>query len=171
MGMFDVFTGSKSAPKGVARQPLPVVRQALLNLNRPTAPWGVRDGSAVGVDLVAEWKIVDARWYEVFGKAGLEKVFRTLMRFDDAAGDFRAVDQEWSVQWQAGVPRLSLAAEAFRGPKKEISFGTAAAFREEDRRLGVVYDYSFSTGEIKKPLQEAALANGWGWRGVAFGKL
>lgn len=171
MGLFDRLTGTKSAPKGVARQPIPVVRHALLSLNRPTAPWGVRDGSAQGVDLIAEWKIVDARWYEVFGKAGLEKVFRILMKFDEEAGEIRAVDQEWAVQWQAGVPRLSLAAEGFRGQKAEVSFGTAVAFREEDLRLGVVYDYKFATGEIKKPLQEAALANGWGWRGVAFGKL
>lgn len=39
------------------------------------------------------------------------------------------MDQEWSVEWQAGVPRLSLSAEAFRGQKTEISFGKAHACR------------------------------------------
>ena len=37
------------------------VRQRLLGLNRETAPYQIRDGSAEGVDLIAEWKIVDAR--------------------------------------------------------------------------------------------------------------
>lgn len=171
MGIFDRFTGSSSAPKDVARQPREVLAGQLLALNRPGSPWGVRDGRGEGVDLIAEWKIVDAAWYQVFAKAGLEKVFQILMRFDDEAGEVRAVDREWSVQWEAGVPRLSLATEAFRGQKKEVSFGTAVAFREEDLRLGVVYDYRFKTSEIKDPLREVALANGWGWRGVAFGKL
>ncbi|GAA4752786.1 hypothetical protein [Gordonia alkaliphila] len=171
MGMFDFLTGNKSAPKGVERASRDVLRQQLLNLNRPGAPWAVRDGASAGVDLVAEWKIVDAQWYQIFAKAGLEKVFRILMKFDDEAGEVRAVDQEWSVEWQAGVPRLSMATEAFRGQKKEVSFGKAVAFREEDLRLGVVYDYKFDTSELKDPLQEAALGCGWGWRGVAFGKL
>ncbi|MFZ2512790.1 MAG: hypothetical protein WAW85_17050 [Gordonia sp. (in: high G+C Gram-positive bacteria)] len=169
--MFDFVTGSKSAPKGTVPQPVGVVAQQLLSLNRPTAPWSVRDGRGEGVDLIAEWKIVDARWYEIFAKAGTERVFRILMKFDEAAGEIRAVDQEWTVSWRAGVPQLSAAAEGFRGQKKEISFGTAVAFREEDLRFGVVYDYKFDTSEIKKPLQETALANGWGWRGVAFGKF
>jgi len=36
---------------------------------------------------------------------------------------------------------------------------------------GVVYNYRFSTSEIKKPIQEAVAACGWGYKGVAFGKL
>lgn len=171
MGMFDFLTGNKSAPKGAERVPREVLLGHLLAANRPGAPWAVRDGTSAGVDLVAEWKIVDAQWYQIFAKAGLEKVFRILMKLDDEAGEVRAVDQEWTVQWQAGVPRLSMAAEAFRGQKKEVSFGRAVAFREEDLRLGVVYDYKFDTSELKEPLQQVVLADGWGWRGVAFGKL
>ena len=44
-------------------------------LNRPTSPWRVINGASEGVDLIAEWKIVDAEWYEIFAKAGLERVF------------------------------------------------------------------------------------------------
>lgn len=32
------------------------------------------DGQTEGVDLVAEWKIADASWYEIFAKAKLGKV-------------------------------------------------------------------------------------------------
>jgi hypothetical protein len=171
MGLFDWLTGSKQAPAGVPRQSVEALRAALLGVNRETAPFIVRDGAAEGVDLVAEWKIIDARWYEIFAKAGLERVFKLLMKFDEAAGEVRAVDQEWSVAWQAGVPRLALSAEAFRGQKVEMSFGTAYAFREEDLTYGKVYDYRFSTKELKTPLIAAAQAAGWGWKAVAFGKL
>lgn len=171
MGLFDWFTGSKKAPAGMPRQSADALRSALLAVNRDTAPFVVRDGAQEGVDLVAEWKIVDARWYEIFAKAGLERVFKVLMRFDEASGEVRAVDQEWSVEWRAGVPGLSLSAQAFRGRKMEASFGAAYAFREEDLSYGKIYQYRFDTRELKTPLIAAAQAAGWGWKGVAFGKL
>lgn len=170
MGIFDFLTGSKAAPAGVAWRGKAELGEALLALNREGAPWQVRDGAPEGVDLVAEWKIVDAGWYEIFAKAGLSKVFKVLMKLDEAKGEVRALDQEWTVEWRAGVPNLALSAEAFRGQKVEMSFGTAVAFRE-DLSYGKVYEYRFRTGEIKGPLQETAAKAGWGWKGVAFGKL
>ena len=171
MGLFDFITGTKAAPKGVRRIPASELRERLLGLNRDTAPWQVRDGTPEGVDLVAEWLLVDARWYEIFAKAGLEKVHQVLMKFDEANGEIRSVDKDWTVEWSAGTPRLTATAEAFRGQKVEVSFGTAYAFREEDLTYGKVYQYRFVSDELKKPLVEAAQKAGWGWKGVAFGKL
>ena len=171
MGLFDWITGSKSAPSDVTRQPAATLRQAMLDINRDTAPFVVRDGAPEGCDLVAEWRIVDARWYEIFAKASLTKVFKVLMKFDEASGEVRAVDQEWTVEWRAGVPTLGLSVETFRGQTKEFSFGTAYAFKEDLSGYGKVYQYKFQTNEIKDPLIEVAQQNGWGWKGVAFGKL
>lgn len=171
MGLFDWMTGSKAAPAGVVRQPAALLRQAMLASNRDTAPFLVRDGAPEGVDLVAEWRIVEARWYEIFAKAGLSKVFKVLMKVDEASGEVRAVDQEWTVAWRAGMPSLSLSAQAFRGQKTEISFGTAYAFKEDLSGWGKVYEYRFKTSEIKDPLIAVAQHHGWGWKGVAFGKL
>jgi hypothetical protein len=170
MGLFDWLSGTKKPAAGVAPRSAADVRAALLAVNRPTAPFIVRDGRPEQVDLVAEWRIVDAKWYEIFAKAGLTNVFKILMRLDPEKNEVRAVDQEWSVEWRAGTPRLSLAAEAFRGQKKEISFGTAYSFTENGE-LGQIYNYRFSTGELKPPLQDAVTSAGWTWRGVAFGKL
>lgn len=170
MGLFDWITGDRKPASGVGRQSPEALRDALLGLNRDSAPWQVRDGAPEGVDLVAEWKIVDAQWYEIFAKAGLSKVFRILIKFDAGKGEVRTLDQEWTVEWRAGVPSLALAASGFRGQKVEMSFGTAFAFRE-DLSYGKVYEYRFATKEIKGPLQEAVAAAGWGWKGVTFGKL
>jgi hypothetical protein len=170
MGLFDWLSGRKPAPAGVKRQSAAKLRTALMAVNRKTAPFRVRSGKAEGVDLVAEWKIVDAEWYEIFAEAGLERVFKVLMKFDDSTGEVRAADQEWEVEWRAGIPTTSLAASAFRGRKWETSFETTYAFRE-DGSFGKVYEYSFDTGELKKPLIEAAHKSGWGWHALAFGKL
>lgn len=170
MGLFDFLTGTKRPDANTPPASREEVRAALLAVNRETAPFEVRPDDSGKADLVAEWKIVDAKWYEIFAKAGLERVFRIYMKLDGSKHEVRAVDEEYSVEWRAGVPNLSLAASGFRGQKKEISFGTAYAFTEE-LRPGQVYKYRFNTGEIKKPLQEAVASHGWTWRGVAFGKL
>lgn len=170
MGLFDFLTGTKRPSSGTPAAPRATLEAALMAVNRDSAPFRVTPDDSGKADYVAEWKIVDASWYEIFAKAHLERVFRIYMKLDEADHEVRAVDEEYAVEWKAGVPTLSLAASAFRGQKKEISFGTAYAFTEEFRP-GQVYNYRFATSEIKGPLQEAVTANGWTWRGVAFGKL
>ncbi len=170
MGLFNWLTGSRPAPAGVERKPVATLREQLLAINRKTAPFTVRDGGPEGVDLVAEWRIVDAKWYEIFAKAGIKRVFKILMKFDDLKGEVRAVDQEWSVEWRAGTPEMSLKGEAFRGQVWEKSFEVVYAFRE-DLSYGKVYEYSFDTEEMKNPLIEATRQAGWGWKGVAFSNL
>jgi hypothetical protein len=170
MGLFDWLTGSKPAPAGVKRQSPAKLRAALMGVNRKAAPFKVRSGEEEGVDLIAEWRIVDAKWYEIFAKAGIKRVFKVLMKLDEKKSEVRAADQEWEVEWRAGTPTLSLRGQAFRGRKWEKSFETVYAFRE-DGSFGKIYDYRFDTSEIKDPLIAAAHKAGWGWKSVAFGKL
>ena len=167
MGLFGF---GKKPNKNTPVLPAEEVRQRLLALNRETAPYQIRDGSAEGVDLIAEWKIVDAKWYEIFAKANLTKVFRIYMKFDEDRHEVRAKDEEYTVEWRAGVPSLSVSASKFSGQKTSIEFGTAYAFTEE-LKPGQVYNYRFNTNEIKKPIQEAVTACGWAYKGIAFGKL
>ena len=165
-----IFGFGKKPDKNVPVLAAEEVRQRLLALNRETAPYQILDGTSKNVDLIAEWKIVDARWYEIFAKASLTKVFRIYMKFDEAKHEVRTKDEEYTVEWRAGVPSLSISASKFRGQKTSIEFGTAYAFTEE-LKPGQVYKYRFSTNEIKKPIQEAVAACGWTYKGVAFGKL
>ena len=85
-------------------------------------------------DLVVEWRIVDAKWYEIFAKANLEKAFKVLMRLDEAAQEARSVDQEWSVEWRAGIPQMSLAVSTLRGQQTSIEFGKAYGRDARSRR-------------------------------------
>ncbi len=170
MGMFDVFTGTKRPPDDTPVRAPGQVYDSILAINRPTAPFVIRDGRPDGVDLIAEWRIVDARWFEIFAKAGLSKTFRVLLQLDPERSEVRAVDQEWEVEWRAGVPSLHAAASGFRGQKTSVQFGTAYAFTEE-LEFGQVYNYRFTSGELKKPIQEAVAASGLTYRCVTFGKL
>ena len=168
MGLFNLF--GKKPDKNTPVLSPEEVRQHIMGVNRETAPFQIIDGKAEGVDLIAEWKIVDARWYEIFAKASLKKVFRIRMKLDAVKHEVRAQDEEYSVEWRAGVPALSLAVSSFKGQQTSVEFGTAYAFTEEGVP-GQVYKYRFSTNEIKKPIQETVTACGWTYKGISFGKL
>lgn len=146
------------------------MRERILAINRPSAPFQVIDGRDEGVDLIAEWKLVDAQWYEIFAKAGPEKVFRFHLRFDADEHEVRSKDHEYTVAWSAGVPRLELSRSKTIGQTQSVQFGTTYAFTEE-LRPGQVYTYRFSTGELKRPIQEAVTDCGWTYKGVTFGRL
>jgi hypothetical protein len=170
MWLFDFLTGTKRPAKGTPVLSAQEVRDHLLRLNRPTAPYQVVDGSDENVDLIAEWKIVDAQWYQLFAKAGLSKVFRIYLKLDPTTHQVRAMDRAYTVSWTAGVPTLSLATSTFRGQQQSIEWGTAYAFTET-LAPGQVYHYRFATRELKQPLEEAVTQCGWTYKGVAFGKL
>lgn len=165
MGIFG-----KKADKNAPILSVDEVKQRLLALNRNTAPYQIIEGSSEKADLIAEWKIVDAKWYEIFAKANLTKVFRIYMKFDEAKRELRTKDEEYTVEWKAGAPSLSVSAQKFQGQMTSVEFGAAYAFTEE-LAPGQVYKYRFNTNEIKKPIQDAVAACGWTYKGVAFGKL
>jgi hypothetical protein len=170
MGLWSWLTGSRKADPSRPVRPVAQLKTALLELDRKTAPYTVHAGGPGETDLVAEWRIVDAKWYEIFAKAGLEKSFKILMRLDEATHEVRAVDQAWSVEWRAGIPTMKLEVSGFRGQQTSVEFGAAYGFTEE-LRPGEIYRYRFATKELKDPLRKIVAECGWGWRGVAFGKL
>ncbi|HEY5503635.1 MAG TPA: hypothetical protein VIK28_00645 [Sedimentisphaerales bacterium] len=168
--MFDFLSSTKRPAAGTPVLPPQAVRDRLLSLNRPTAPYQLIDGSSESVDLIAEWKIVDATWHEIFAKAGLSKVFKIYLKLDAKTNEVRAMDREYTVAWAAGVPNLSVAVSTFKGQTQSVQFGTAYAFTET-LAPGQVYKYRFDTREIKKPIQDAVTGCGWTYKGVAFGKM
>ena len=170
MSLLDVLTSTKRPPAGSPVLSADEVRKRLLSVSRPTAPWRVIDGASEGVDLIGEWKIVDASWNASFARAGLTKTFNIFMRLHPEAHEVRAVDREYTISWAAGLPTVRLAVSAFRGQSQTIEFGKAYAFTET-LAPGQVYNYRFDTNEIKKPIQESVNSCGWTYKGVAFGKL
>jgi hypothetical protein len=170
MGLLDFLTSTKRPKADVPVLSADEVRKRLLSVNRPTAPYRVIEGASEGVDVIAEWKIIDAAWNEIFSKAGLSKTFSIFMKLHPEIHEVRAVDREFSISWSAGLPTVELAVSASRGQTLSIEFGKAYAFTET-LSPGQVYNYHFDTSEIKKTIQEAVTSCGWTYKGVVFGKL
>lgn len=165
LGFFQ-YLGGKKRPKVP-----PVSRQELINrimaLNDPSKPYRIRKGDES--DLVAEWKIVDAEWYGVFNKSGLNKAYRALMQVDESRHTVRCCEEIGSIAWTAGLsgitPRISYSRGFFRG---RILYSKAYARGYGLRQLappepGKVYEYSFDINEIRGPIILTVEENGWEW--------
>ena len=175
MGLFDKLKGIKEPQPGVAPVPPTELQQRLLGLNNDQVPFTVTPGpGGEDGDVVAEWKIVDAKWLEIFAQAGLEKTHRIYLSFDVKGNEVRVLEESWDVQWRAGVPEISLSAEAFRGRTMgSKSFGTGYAFKGiNPLDYGQVYNYRFDVSEMKDPIAEVVTGSGWTFRPVVSkGKL
>jgi hypothetical protein len=159
---------SKNPVKGVAPKSAQEVREALLAVNRDTAPYIIRDGTPEGVDLVAEWRILDEAWHGIFGKAGLTETFRVFMRLDERKQEVRTKDERLVVRWSKGIPALGKSLQ--RGQINAGESRTQFGFTEQGQ-FGKKIEYRFNTRELKGPLQEAVTGCGWRYHGLAFRKV
>jgi len=175
MGLFDKLKGVKEPDEGTPVLPRTELAEKLMALNEDRVPFTVAAGKGgEDGDVIVEWKIVDATWYEIFAKAGLEKSHKILLVLDEGEKEVRALEQSMDVEWRAGVPSLSFSAEKFQGRTfGSKSFGSGYAFKGVDPLdFGEVYKYRFDVSEMKEPVTEVVTKSGWSFVPVTTkGKL
>ncbi len=169
MGLFDKLTGTKRPADGVAPRPADEVRAALLGVNRPDAPYVIRDGAPEDADLVAEWRMAEPAWQAVFVESQLSRAVRFRMRLVPEKHEVRALEESWEVTRVGHPPRLEISGEYTRGPDRTVSRHYTVE-RGESGGLEATEIFRFSSADLRNPLQDAALESGWTWRGV-LGKL
>jgi hypothetical protein len=174
MGLFDKLKGVRKPDDGTPALSRDEVRSRLLAISNDKVPFTVEGASgAKEGDVVAQWRIVDASWYEIFAKAHLEKTHRILIGLDEGSHEAHVLEEASEVSWSAGVPTLSVSKEKFQGRTIGKSFGTAYAWKGVDPLdYGKVYEYRFDVSEMKDPLSEVVTDAGWTWVPVTTkGKL
>jgi len=142
----------------------PVGRQELLErllaLNDPARPFSVAPGEKA--DLVAQWNLVDATWWEAFQKAGLRKAYRLRLALDEGRHEVRAFEETGSIEWGVG-PQVRYARSWFAGivlfhKERAAAYGLKSLAPPE---VGKIYDYSFDVDEIKGPVIDIVTGAGW----------
>jgi len=163
MGLLDRLKGVKRPEEGTPALGRDEVLQRLTAIGGEQVPFTVRPGAEA--DLEVEWRIVDAQWYEIFAKAGLEKSHKILLALDETEHEVRALEQSWEVAWRAGVPELSLSMEKFQGRTMgSKSWGTGYALTGVDPLdRGQVYKYRFDVSEMKDPVIAVTTGAGWSY--------
>jgi len=161
MGFMDSLKGITRAKAGVSPLSKEELLVKLMDLNREDLPFKVEKGG--DVDLLAQWKIVDASWYEIFAKANLEKVHKILLSLNEDERTVKVLEESYGISWRAGVPTFSLEMEKFQGRTVgSKSFGMGYAFKGPDPlSFGKVYQYRFNVSEMKRPIIEIVTGSGW----------
>ena len=163
-GFFEYLGGKRNDPAAVGKD---VLLQRLLGLNSDNAPYQI--SRCKDSDLVAEIKVVDAKWYGVFSKNRLREVYRIIMLLDESRRSVRFFEDLGKLEWSVGTaglkPMVHYSSSFFRGRvlfKKEM--GVGYAFRNTwPLEFGKVYDYKFDIDELRAPLKETVEKSGWEW--------
>lgn len=132
-------------------------------VRRATAdtPYMVADETPTGFTVQID--VVDQRWWTLFQRRSLERSFQHLVEVDAAAGTYTVTDRSMTVEWQAGfdvaggVPRPVLRAQKGfqQGTVREVSFRREHGM-DDDGGIGAVVDYTFSSGEGNRIIDDAA---------------
>lgn len=114
--------------------------QRLLELTEGT-PYVVRE-TEKGFDVTLD--IVDAQWFGLFNKAGLQRVFIHHVAFP-GPGRYSITDESRRLEWVAGVPTAA-SGEVSYG--RIIQFGAEKVWAfDEHGTFGVQADYRFHSEE------------------------
>jgi hypothetical protein len=137
--------------------PLEALRAQIEGINEFDAPVMVEERKG---KLVATWKVVDARWLELFAKAGLTKSYELHMKFNEARHMVTMVDRTKEASWRVGVGGGAVSGSASQGVVMVFEVGKQWGIKE-NFELGKIYDYKFVPSEIKLPILNSILRSGW----------
>ena len=133
------------------------LREIVQHINDLDAPVMIEER---GDKLVATWKYVDARWWEILAKAGLQQMYELHMKFNDDKKTVTMIDVNKSVTWRAGPDKVRVSGGFFRGISTTYAVGKQWGIKE-NFEIGKIYDYKFKSSEIKYPIMNTILRNGW----------
>jgi hypothetical protein len=165
MGLLDKLTGTAKPEDGVTARPPEDVLAALRAVGEGDVPFVVRETDEEGADLVGEYDFEEPVWNTAMRARQVDRSHKVFMRLDPEEHEVRFVQKDYSVSWRAGMAELSVRKEGSRGTGRTVSFGKTVG---GDGEAG---DWHFDTEQLVDPLRQAALDNGWTWKGVSFGKL
>lgn len=137
---------------------LPELKQQLLDLNsNADIPFSIIEKDDM---LIASWKIVDAKWVELFGLGGIKKQYELSLRFDEQNKQVSYKGKSVDINTEINAERVGFKKEIRYGNRKEFSFETSWGLKT-DGSVGNQYSYKFSTADIKNPVFGIIKQSGW----------
>jgi hypothetical protein len=165
LGYFQYLGGKRKSNSGAV--PKQELIDKIMMLNDPSRPYHIIKG--VDTDLIAGWKIADAKWYGVLNKNGLKQTYTARLLFDESKHAVRCYEELRKISWTAGrqgiVPTIQYRRSFFGGRilyKKEYAKGYGLK-QLTPPEPGKVYDYKFDINEIRGPIILTVEENGWEW--------
>lgn len=137
------------------------LKKQLLEINQFDIPIVVQETKKGGLNFT--WKYVEAKWWELLAKAGLKKTYELRLRFNEKKHEVIMIDVSKSFSWRVGLTSAHIGWFSFRGVQVGFELGKQWGVKE-NFSLGKVYDFKFNPSEIKTPVMNTVLKNGWNVR-------
>jgi len=113
-----------------------------------------------GAKLLITWKYVDGEVLGLLEKHGLNKIYQLLIKFDTDKKAVVLTDILKSANFAMGVDKVNLGFGFTRGYFSGFEVGKTWGVKE-NFTLGQAYEYKFDPSEIKTPVLNTILRNGW----------
>ena len=161
LGLFPFMQWLAGAVFNYAGEGTPInesaMRQRILAIETLDAPIMVEERDE---KLVVTWNYVDAQWWGVLSRSGMDQVYELHIKLDDKRKTARLIDVHKSVNWSVDPSGVRLRGGYSRGVdlsyQRVIGYGWDDAFQ-----FGRVVDYEFRNSDIKQPIVNLLIENGW----------
>jgi hypothetical protein len=161
-------------PRDAHAQPVGVgeVRSALLALNRAHRPY--RLVALTDTELKLDWTVVDASWYEFFGKVKLSMIYRARLLLRERDHEIRCHETlrsgEFFIGFRGLMPTSNWHFRYQSGMLNVVWSGVAYGIKKVfPPQIGQVYHFTLDTVRAKREIEEVAGSKGWSFRGVPCG--
>lgn len=162
MGFNEYLGGKrKSAVPAISKEEL---KEKILGLNSPDLLYQIQPSKETG--FILEWKIVDAKWYGIFSKEKVSKIYRASILLDENRKTTRYYEELGSIEWHIGTDGISAPSVRYREEffKGRILFKKSWGVQygiKESGKIGKVYEYKFDIGYARDQLKKIVEASGW----------
>jgi len=135
------------------------LKEILLEINDFNAPVSVREHHS---KLVFTWRYQDQDWCEMLETTQMKKMYELWIGFDSSTRTAHMTDRYRSVDWSLSPVKIKTGWFSFSRPYFAVS--TGIVWGVENYVDSNPEDYSFSPNEIKSPVLNTIIKNGWNVR-------
>lgn len=132
------------------------LRAEILKINGPDSPILVEERDR---KLVATWNHRDVEWWGILSQSGMHQIYELQIKFDEKNHTATFIDVNKSVKWETAPSEVQIYGGFSRGVdifyQREIEYGwnDEGQFERED--------FEFKNTDIKNPLMNLFVTNGW----------
>ncbi len=135
-----------------------VIRDELESINSFDVPVAVKKHTENKYMLT--WRYEDEKWFDILSTSGMQKSYQLIVKLDEAKKRATIVEVHKSIRWRRDLKSFKLSGGYFRGVSASYSKGAIWGIRESFGNAQV-HDYKFVATEIRNPVINTLLRNGW----------
>ncbi len=142
---------------------LDLLQTIILSVNKTESPVEVKKHRK---KLIVTWKYTDQVWCERLEKSGMKRMYELWLTFDNNTKTVSMSDRYRSANWE--LSPIAIKTGWLAATKPFFKVETGKEWGVENYEDTLPDDYSYTPNEIKSPVMNSILKNGWNVRFTLF---